>query len=218
MKELAAYGRYSGRSLPEVRQDIEKLIEIVTRWQRVQNLVSRETGDLWHRHVLDSLQILPHISVKMGGLGSLEGHNWLDLGSGGGFPALPLAIALKGSGLTYHLIESHGRKCAFLNAAKRELDLPIVVHNARIEAVEPGNIGPVSIVTSRALAALPALFGYMVPFWSEKTCAFLHKGREYGEECKLADSLFGFDMVKHISTVDPEGVILEITHLQRKAG
>src|SRR5690606_22783203 len=117
---IAAYERYLGRGVTPVFADLNAFMQLVQRWQKVQNLVSRETpGDLWHRHILDSLQILPLID------GSAEKLNIVDIGSGGGFPALPLALALKGRSFSMQLIESNSRKCAFLRAAAREFDLPI---------------------------------------------------------------------------------------------
>jgi 16S rRNA (guanine527-N7)-methyltransferase len=53
-----------------------------------------------------------------------------------------------------HLIESNGRKCAFLRHAARATAAPVTVHNARIEAIAPGLAGTVDVVTARALAPL----------------------------------------------------------------
>src|SRR5690606_19995928 len=173
--------------------------------------VSRETpGDLWHRHILDSLQILPLID------GSAEKLNIVDIGSGGGFPALPLAIALKGKPFSMQLIESNSRKCAFLRAAAREFDLPITVHTARIEAIDPQSIGSVDVFTSRALAPMPLLLGYLHRFWGPESRAVLHKGREFGEELKSADSDWLYDVLSHRSVTDSDGVILEISNLRPK--
>ncbi|WP_417579055.1 16S rRNA (guanine(527)-N(7))-methyltransferase RsmG [Pelagibacterium sp.] len=179
------------------------------RWQRVQNLVSRETpGDLWERHILDSLQLLPLIGPHDGPL------RVLDIGSGGGFPAIPLAIALKGTDYSMHLIESNTRKCAFLRATAREFDLPITVHTARIEAVSPQAVGRVDLFTSRALAPLPLLLRYIHRFWAPQSRAILHKGRENGEELKTADSDWVYDVLKHQSATDKDGVLLELSHLR----
>src|SRR5690554_2249784 len=77
------------RSADEILGDFDILQRLLEKWQRIQNLVSRETpGDYWSRHFHDSLGLLPLLN------GALVIN---DLGSGGGFPALPLAIVLKGS-------------------------------------------------------------------------------------------------------------------------
>lgn len=113
-----------------------------------------------------------------------------------------------------HLIESNTRKCAFLRATAREFDLPITVHTARIEAVSPETIGAVDLFTSRALAPLPLLLSYIHRFWSPESRAILHKGRENGEELKSADSDWVYDVLKHQSATDKDGVLLEISHLK----
>ncbi|UYQ72326.1 16S rRNA (guanine(527)-N(7))-methyltransferase RsmG [Pelagibacterium flavum] len=192
-----------------ISAQLHRFSDHLLRWQKVQNLVSRETpGDLWTRHILDSLQILPSISPFSGHL------RILDIGSGGGFPAIPLAIALQGTDFSMHLIESNTRKCAFLRATAREFDLPITVHTARIETVAPETIGSVDLFTSRALAPLPLLLSYIHRFWGPESRAVLHKGRENGEELKSADSDWVYDVLKHQSATDKDGVLLEISHLR----
>src|SRR5690606_39206156 len=88
MPELSAIQRYEpyfARSLAEVAADLESYAKLLVKWQSVQNLVSRETlGQVWTRHFADSLQILS----RTGPTDRL----FLDFGSGGGFPALPMAI------------------------------------------------------------------------------------------------------------------------------
>lgn len=208
LEDLSDYAPFLGREPEGVLKDLEALVLLLEEWQRVQNLVSRETlGRVWERHILDSLQLLPLIRSSSG----LE--TWIDIGSGGGFPALPLAIALKGRPIRFHLIESNGRKCAFLRAATRALDLAVTVHCVRIESAE---IAGADVLTARALAPLPSLFGLLHRFWGPQTMALLHKGREFGEEIAQADSSWVMDMLIHPSSTDPDGVILEITALARR--
>ncbi len=205
---IVPYTPYFARSADEILRDLELFTALLQKWQKVQNLVSRETpGDIWRRHILDSLQLLPLMYP-----GSTS-FTVLDIGSGGGFPALPLAICLKSSPVHFHLIESNSRKCSFLRAAMREFDLPVTVHTARIEEMDPQSIANIDVLTSRALAALPKLFGYLHRFWGSDSRALLHKGREYGEELRQADSAWVYDVLKHESATDAGGVILEISNL-----
>lgn len=211
ISHIAAYERHIGRRPSAIFDDLKSFMQLMQKWQKVQNLVSRETpGDLWDRHILDSLQLLPLIGASEGRL------NILDIGSGGGFPAIPLAIALKGRDFSMQLIESNSRKCAFLRAAAREFDLPVTVHTARIEALDPQEIGRIGLFTSRALASMPLLLSYIHRFWQPEARALLHKGREFGEELKSADSDWLYDVLKHQSATDKDGVILEITGLRPK--
>jgi 16S rRNA (guanine527-N7)-methyltransferase len=105
-------------------------------------------------HVADSLVALDVPAVR-------TVHRMADLGSGGGFPGLALAIALPSARVA--LVESVGRKCAFLAAAVADLGLGNVeVVNARAEAWEEGR-GAHDLVVARALAALPVLVEYAAP-------------------------------------------------------
>lgn len=217
---LKSYQPYFARDFKAVQIDLDRLENLVLKWQRVQNLVSRETLDqIWPRHILDSLQILPVFAQKNTKLFETSGESYFhicDIGSGGGFPALPLAIALKGANVRFHLIESNGRKCAFLNAVGRELGLEITIHNKRIEALNPESLGAISVFTSRALAPMPLLFNYLHRLWSPGAFALIHKGQEFGEELRQADSVWFYDMIKHESRTDPSGVLLEISNLTRR--
>ena len=81
--------------------------------------------DVWTRHIADSLQLLPLRAGRQ---------IWVDLGSGAGFPGLVIACALADrAGATVHLVESIGKKAAFLREAVKHLQLPAVVHAVRIE-------------------------------------------------------------------------------------
>lgn len=201
------YGRYCSRAPGELAADLDQFVRLLLKWNRAKNLVSRETdAGLWERHVADSLQLLKYLELGDGVI--------LDLGSGGGFPALPLAIALKGSGRHVTMVEPVGGKVSFLKTVTRELGLGARVIAARSDAVDPREVGPVDIVTSRALAPLPRLLSLAVPFWSARTRGLFHKGRESVEELAEADSLWRYDVVSHASDTSRDGVILEISGLE----
>ena len=125
-------------------------VDRLRAWQRVKNLVAPSTLDvIWTRHVADSAQLTALAPAA---------RRWIDLGSGAGFPGLVIAILLRGrKGAHVDLIESNGRKCAFLREVVREADAPATVHAGRIDAVLPGLAGGYDVVTSRALAPVPAL-------------------------------------------------------------
>ncbi|VAW21878.1 16S rRNA (guanine(527)-N(7))-methyltransferase [hydrothermal vent metagenome] len=192
-----------------ILSDLQLFVDLLKKWQTIQNLVSRETlADLWMRHIRDSLQLLRYFPVQQGVV--------VDLGSGGGFPAIPLAIALRKSDWKFHLIEANRRKCSFLRTVSRELALNVTVHDSRIEKLDRQLIGNADIITSRATAPLVRLLGLCAPFWSEKTSALLHKGREYGEELKEAGAVWQFDVLCLASETDPAGVIVKIDQLSAK--
>lgn len=163
-------------------QDVKEIIDSLgfyesqlVKWQKVQNLVSRETlAEIWSRHFLDCLQLIPMIPV--------DSKLLLDFGSGGGFPAIPLAIALKNRDLTIHMVESNGRKGSFLRQIVRELDLQAKVHTIRAESLKPLEIGPVDVFTARAFAPLSDICSYAKPLWQQKSVGLFQKGRGYSKE------------------------------------
>jgi 16S rRNA (guanine527-N7)-methyltransferase len=119
-------------------------------------------------HVADSLVALELSAVRAAGAVA-------DLGSGGGFPGLPLAIALPEAHVA--LVESVGRKCTFLRAAVERLDLPNVdVVNARAEGW-PAGLEVHDLVTARALAPLPVLVEYAAPLLRPGGALVAWKGR-----------------------------------------
>jgi 16S rRNA (guanine527-N7)-methyltransferase len=125
-------------------------------------------------HVADSLVALDVPSVR-------TARRMADLGSGGGFPGLALAIALPAAHVA--AVESVGRKCAFLARAAAELGLGNVdVVNARAEAWEQG-LGAHDLVVARALAPLPVLVEYAAPLLALDGTLVAWKGRlDPGEE------------------------------------
>lgn len=207
---IAPYASLFSRPLDKVGADLESFANLLRKWQAVQNLVSRETlPQLWTRHFADSLQILADFTVNDTLI--------LDLGSGGGFPALPLAIASKGSQRQFVLIEPTARKVSFLRTVARELDLPVTVIGRRSDQIDSRETGMPHVITSRALAAMPQLCAWMEPFFGWQTRAILHKGREHVEELAESGAHWHHDVLVRASDTDPGGVILTIANLRRKS-
>ncbi len=142
-EQLAQGAAAMGLDLPADRQ--EKLLAYVAllyKWNRTYSLTAlREQEKAVSHHLLDSLAILPFVPS-----GSL-----LDVGSGGGTPGIPLAIARPD--LQVILLDSNSKKAAFLQQATIELGLANVsVHCGRVEQYHPA-IG-FAAITSRAFAEL----------------------------------------------------------------
>ncbi len=192
-----------------VCRDLEDYRKLLIKWQKVQNLVSRETvGDIWKRHFEDSLQILSYLPCGSS--------NIIDIGSGGGFPAIPMAIASRNHSLKFTLVEANKRKAAFLREVSRQLQLNLRVYGVRIEQLDPSGLGDFDVITSRATAPLDRLLGMVAPLWSKKTVAIFHKGRDFGAELAESRANWSFDVVKRSSEVDMSGVVLQIRHLERR--
>jgi 16S rRNA (guanine527-N7)-methyltransferase len=156
----------------------------------------RDPAEGVNAHVADSLVALDLPAVH-------GARRVADLGSGGGFPGLALAIALPVARVA--LVESVGRKCAFLVAAAAELGLANVeVVNARAEAW-PEGIGAHDLVVARALAPLSVLVEYAAPLLEPGGALLAWKGRrepaEEADGAAAADAL-GMSAPQAIS-VDP---------------
>lgn len=117
----------------------------LAQWNRTYNLTAvREPLDMVTKHLLDSLAVLPH----------LNGRQVIDVGSGAGLPGIPLALA--DPARPFVLLDSNGKKAAFLRHAVRTLGLAQVeVVNARVEQYARGaGRGRFDSVISRAFASL----------------------------------------------------------------
>lgn len=213
MAGIDQYAPWLGRPAAEVQRDLESFAALLLKWNAVQNLVSRETEKtVWDRHIVDSLQLLPLIDHR----GSSE-LNVMDIGSGGGLPAIPLAISLKGTGALFTLVEPISKKVSFLRTAIRELGLPAKVLAGRVEELDSRET-PVDLITSRALAELKVLFGLIHPFFGPQTVAILHKGKDHAVELAESRLAWDFDVVLTNSVTDERGVLLRITNLRPKSG
>lgn len=188
--------------LAETQSRLRRFVELLIQWNRsVSNLISKNDEE----RVVEA-HLLPSIEAA----GWLKSHNlgsWCDLGSGGGFPALPLAIC--GVGVSWDLVESRRTKTLFLRRAVGELGLGHVrVFAARIEDLladlvpggaesedaeaswgegdggEPGLAlsPPYDGFTSRATLSLPPTLAYAAPIVREGGHAFLWKGSRLAAE------------------------------------
>ncbi|MEL6947018.1 MAG: 16S rRNA (guanine(527)-N(7))-methyltransferase RsmG [Pseudomonadota bacterium] len=183
------------------RETFERLsiyLRLLKEWQSHINLVSQSTlDDGWRRHIVDSAFVYT-LQPRF--------HRWLDLGSGAGFPGMVVAILKAGDAYTQQsndqlpavtMIESVGKKCAFMNAVLRETGLrgaPVQVKivNRRIEAALPPEL-PVDVVSARALASLTNLMDLTETAFETDAIGIFLKGARYGDEIKQARSRWQFE-------------------------
>jgi 16S rRNA (guanine527-N7)-methyltransferase len=143
---LAAGLAELGLDLPDaVQHKLLAFRDLLLKWNRTYNLTAlRDPEQVVSHHLLDSLAILPHV-----GGGAL-----LDVGSGGGLPGIPLAIARPELAVT--LVDAVQKKTTFLQQAAIELGLKnVAVHHARVEEMR----GQYAQISSRAFADLARLVG-----------------------------------------------------------
>ncbi len=188
----------------ETLEKLQQYEHLLVKWQKAVNLVAPATlSQVWQRHFADSAQLValaPHAKT------------WVDLGSGGGFPALVIAIMIANQEECFvHLIESNARKCAFLAEVVRQTGAPARIHHARItDAADSGTVPAADAVIARALAPLDGLLELAQSFFSNASTGLFLKGREAGVEIADARKRWVFKLKIHPSISDAQGQILEI--------
>lgn len=194
-------------NLPEKTvEKLDKYVDLLEREQTKMNLVGASTLPIvWTRHVLDSAQLFDQINP--------DDKTVLDFGSGAGFPALVLAIMDVGQKHDFRLIESDGKKCAFLNKVISECGLRATVFNERIEKMEKFGA---DLITARALASLDKLLKYAFPFFKKTTRCLFMKGAKASEEIDAARRKYDFRLEKIQSVTSAEGTILLLSEVKKK--
>jgi 16S rRNA (guanine527-N7)-methyltransferase len=152
---------------PHQMDQFEVYLHELKEWNAVTRLISRDDAEsvVWV-HFLDSLTPLPYLHPAK---------NLLDIGSGAGFPGVPLKIALPG--IPLHMVESQRRRVHFLKHLVRRLDLPEVsVHQGRIEGFRSPLL--FHTIISRALAAPERWVSWACRFLEEEGQIILMLGRD----------------------------------------
>lgn len=187
-------------------------VDLLLKWQKRINLIGPSTvNEIWQRHVADALalsEVVPADTKVM-----------IDLGSGAGIPGLVFAIAFgRARGIEVHLVESNGKKAAFLREAIRATGALAKVHHKRVENVtaEISLIKP-DVVLARALAPLDKLLQLAEPIFAAGAIACFHKGQDVDTELTAATKYWNINARKHMMGADSVSCILEIREISRVA-
>ena len=193
------------------RETIAKMQEfssILVEWNQKMNLVSKNSlPDLWTRHILDSLQLLPYLPQNL--------HHLLDIGSGAGFPGMILAIALqeKMPSAQITLVESITKKTVYLNDVRARLGLDnVVIVNNRVENVV---FKKVDLITARAVASLDILCGYANGLKPVPPLLLL-KGKTFALENAAAKQKWLYEEEIFANQYSPDGVVVKINNLRKR--
>jgi 16S rRNA (guanine527-N7)-methyltransferase len=161
-----------------------------------QNLIAPSTLDaIWSRHIVDSAQLIGFAAETPG--------DWLDIGTGAGFPGMVVAALTERRAI---LVEPRKRRAQFLEIAAGALGISnrVTVVARKVEAVAE----PVAVISARAVAQLGALFASALQCSRRKTLWILPKGRTAREEVAVAQQTWhGVFHVEH-SITDPESLIV----------
>lgn len=159
-------------------EGVEKLLDytaLLHKWNRVYNLTAvRDPARMVTQHLLDSLAAVPAIA---------QAHNLLDVGSGGGLPAMVFAIWAQDNRSPMHisLVDTVAKKTAFLTQAKAELELENVsVLTSHVEKLATDRT--YDVITSRAFAELADFVQLAAHLLEEGGCFIALKGTDPVEE------------------------------------
>ena len=184
----------------ETWEKLEAFVEFLKREAQSQNLIAASTlDDVWSRHVVDSAQLLKLLPEGAASVG-----NWVDLGSGAGFPGIVVALL---SRFQITLVESRSKRIDYLHRAIAMLDLEqkVAVAGMPLERLESA---PYSVISARAFAPLPRIFALASRFSTAETNWLLPKGRNAGKEWSEVQSEWTGDFRIEPSVTDSESGIL----------
>ncbi|MEM8799451.1 MAG: 16S rRNA (guanine(527)-N(7))-methyltransferase RsmG [Pseudomonadota bacterium] len=190
-------GRFVSR---ETDARLQIYVDTLLKWQTKMNLIGPSTvGLVWFRHILDSLQLLAHIPSE--GVSK----TFIDVGSGGGFPAL--AIVAGRDDLSGTLFEANQRKASFLRYTARAMGVETRV-TVKAQRIEAATAFPADLITARACADLDQLIRYAIPFQGKNTLWLLLKGQDVEDELTRAAISWKLRSQIKPSVTDPNGSIL----------
>ena len=194
----------------ETKRRLELYVDLLLQWQQKTNLIAPSTiPTIWTRHVADSLQLLDLAP---------DARVWVDFGSGGGFPAIPIACALaEKPDAIVHLIESNGKKAAFLREAIRITGVPAQVHMDRVEKYTLSPVNSVDVVSARALAPLKVLCDQAFALIERGAIGLFPKGLDVAAELTEAAKYWNIDATTVASKTSPDGCIVIVRGLEPKS-
>ena len=194
--------------------DLELFLQEMSRWNQVHNLTAIEGEmDSVRLHLIDSIAVLPVLREFLKGSNPIIA----DLGSGGGLPAIPIAIVESEWRLT--LIEAVRKKTAFLQHVRGKLKLKnIQVVSERVEDVAVQQPGQFDAVISRAFTNLARFLELSLPFLKPEGLVFAMKGKRADEEMQdvsMNDWRLLADEPLHIPNLSVERRLLVLSPMRK---
>ena len=165
------------------QQQLLAYLALLIKWNKAYNLTAvRDPDEMVSRHLLDSLSVVSFVAES--------GQTWLDVGSGGGMPGVPLAIMFPGRSFT--LLDSNGKKTRFLTQVKLELKLAnLEVVHSRVEQFQPAEA--FDGITSRAFSSLEDFASWTRHLGNPQTRWLAMKGVQLDDELQRLPADFRLD-------------------------
>lgn len=191
---------------PFQREQLARHWALVDDANRKMNLTAiRDEDTALEKHYLDSLYLLPHLK---------PGQKILDLGSGAGFPGIPLAIAQPEG--HFWLLDSSAKRCRFLEECRQALNLPrltVLCTRAEKAGQDKALRERFDLVLARAVAPLPVLLEFALPLVKPGGQFIAMKGPALDEELAAAEN--ALEVLGAVLT-SSEGFALPISQEQRR--
>jgi 16S rRNA (guanine527-N7)-methyltransferase len=193
-EELTLGARELGVELTAGQQhQLLAYLALLIKWNKAYNLTAvRDPDEMVSRHLLDSLSIMSFI----------DGERWLDVGSGGGMPGIPMAILFPGTKVT--VLDSNGKKTRFLTQVKLELKLDnLEVIHSRAEAFTPEQ--PFNGIISRAFSSLEDFTQWTRHMGNDQTHWLAMKGLHPADELVALPADFRLDSAQALAVPGCQG-------------
>ena len=205
-ENLELITRYFGDFTPLQLRQLEALDGLYRHWNSMINVISRkDEGSLYEKHVLHSLSIAAVFDFR-------EGMEVLDLGTGGGFPGIPLAIYFPE--VKFHLADSIGKKIKVVRSIAETLELTNVsTQHTRVEEIRNRKF---NVVVSRAVAPLGLLWKWSKPLLRTKPVSIPAGEGLLEEERPIANGLIclkGGDLSQEIAESGCRPRMMELSAL-----
>lgn len=193
-QELSTGARELGVDLSETQHtQLLAYLALLIKWNKAYNLTAvRNPDEMVSRHLLDSLSVVPFV----------KGERWLDVGSGGGMPGIPLAILFPE--MKVSLLDSNGKKTRFQTQVKLELKLDnLEVIHSRAESYQPQQ--PFTGIISRAFSSLEDFTGWTRHMGDTDTQWLAMKGLHPADELVALPADFYLDSAQALTVPGCQG-------------
>ncbi|MEE4306326.1 16S rRNA (guanine(527)-N(7))-methyltransferase RsmG [Pseudomonas alliivorans] len=197
-EELSTGARALGIELTPVQHEqLLAYLALLIKWNKAYNLTAvRNPDEMVSRHLLDSLSVIPFIDSDV------ENERWLDVGSGGGMPGIPMAIMFPQMNVS--LLDSNGKKTRFQTQVKLELKLDnLEVIHSRAETYQPDV--PFNGIISRAFSSLEDFAGWTRHMGDTQTRWLAMKGLHPADELVALPTDFHLDSAQALTVPGCQG-------------